>query len=480
MQKVLQKAIMDARNHLKNGASLKTLSIKMVCFAIMMCVVVACKKDDPEEKEPGDKEVTFVSVTANGSEGSSTTELTLTFSEAIEGLAAADITVGGGTIKGALTGAGPEYKLAVTATSSGSVPVSVSKTGYQIEGSPKNVNIFFDAGFVNVVFSAVAANGSATETTTALTLTFDVPIVGLAADDFNVTVVGTVRPTFEIGELQGEGPVYTLPIEGFYAGTSLTVELASEIFGYTITGGPFTTTIHKAGIFIVDDFESKSVGTNYPQPGFRYGQGANANNILEVISDPEGESGKVLHIHGTNYNREWGYTGVHNFGEFEVTLPAGKTLGDYKTIYLDWYFFRGSDGVGPDLPNGGYNYHATEVDENGDPVKVPQQDGAGWYGWGTPEIFIGDGENYATLSNYAPNVRNLVVLYWGHLEGEYEYWGAREWARGIPMRLGSHEDLDPAFAALTSFKVSVASRSGAVNYAIDNVILSEEALPSDD
>jgi len=86
----------------------------------------------------------FNSVTANGSETETTRDLTLTFSRAITGLTAADITLSGvsGVNKGTLSGSGPTYTLPISGfTESGTLTVSVTKSGYNISNSSKTVGI---------------------------------------------------------------------------------------------------------------------------------------------------------------------------------------------------------------------------------------------------------------------------------------------------------------------------------------------------
>ena len=83
-----------------------------------------------------DTDITFNSLTANGVANSiTTTELTLTFSQAIPGLTADDITVIGGATKGTLSGNGPTYTLTVTDITADGADVSVEvkpPTGYTI------------------------------------------------------------------------------------------------------------------------------------------------------------------------------------------------------------------------------------------------------------------------------------------------------------------------------------------------------------
>jgi hypothetical protein len=79
----------------------------------------------------GDTAVTFSSVTANGSSSQSTTQLTLTFSQAITGLSASDISLSGVSVtKGTLSGSGPTYTLGISGqTAGGTLTVAVAKSG---------------------------------------------------------------------------------------------------------------------------------------------------------------------------------------------------------------------------------------------------------------------------------------------------------------------------------------------------------------
>ncbi|MDR1868671.1 MAG: DUF1566 domain-containing protein [Treponema sp.] len=92
--------------------------------------------------------VTFSSLTAYSSTTTTTTTLTLTFSAAITGLSANDITLSdvAGVTNGALSGAGPTYTLGISGfTANGTLTVAVAKTGYTISGSPKTVTISYES-----------------------------------------------------------------------------------------------------------------------------------------------------------------------------------------------------------------------------------------------------------------------------------------------------------------------------------------------
>jgi len=98
--------------------------------------------------DPNATPVTFISVGHNGNATTTTTTLNLTFSAAINGLTADDIILTGMSgINKTLSGSGPTYTLQVNGfTSSGTVSVSVLKTGYRISGNPKTTPITYYGG----------------------------------------------------------------------------------------------------------------------------------------------------------------------------------------------------------------------------------------------------------------------------------------------------------------------------------------------
>jgi formylglycine-generating enzyme required for sulfatase activity len=87
------------------------------------------------------------SVSANGSEIQTTTQLTLNFNEPVSGLTASDITLSGvsgaDSITKSLSGSGPSYTLTIgNVTAGGTLNVAVAKEYYTITGSPKTVIIY--------------------------------------------------------------------------------------------------------------------------------------------------------------------------------------------------------------------------------------------------------------------------------------------------------------------------------------------------
>jgi len=210
--------------------------------------------------------VTFNSVTANGSPANTTTHMTLAFSQAVAGLSLANISVSGvpGVTLGGMSGSGAVRTISISGfTGGGSLSVSVSSpAGYVISGGPLSVNIFHftsppandndnnnndndTSGGDNVVtdtavtFLSVTADGSPTTTTTQLTLVFNRTISRLSAA--NILISGVPGVTLS-GQLSGTGPVFTFPVSGVTVGGSLSVAVSSPP-GYAISGGPLSVNI---------------------------------------------------------------------------------------------------------------------------------------------------------------------------------------------------------------------------------------------
>jgi len=229
-----------------NWQFIKRITIIAMVLITMFSMVTcdADKADDGGKPDNGGKVAAIISVTADGSSTQTTTQLTLSFDKTIEGLSATDITLSGvsGVSKGTLSGSNP-YTLPVSGfTSGGTLNVTVVKSGYTIGNSPKTVVIFHyssqNSSGDNIVaaFVNVTANGSLTQTTTQLTLTFDKAIEGLTANDITLSNVIDVRK----GTLSGNNP-YTLPISGFTSGETLSVAVAKS--GYDINYSPRTVVI---------------------------------------------------------------------------------------------------------------------------------------------------------------------------------------------------------------------------------------------
>jgi formylglycine-generating enzyme required for sulfatase activity len=92
-----------------------------------------------------------------------------------------------------------------------------------------------------ITFNSVAANGSSSQTTTEITLSFSAPINGLNAPDITLSGISGVTK----GSLTGNNP-YTLAISGFTTGGTLTVSVAKP--GFTINGSPRTVTVYYTAV----------------------------------------------------------------------------------------------------------------------------------------------------------------------------------------------------------------------------------------
>jgi predicted small secreted protein len=204
----------------------KNLRLRLITAVLAIAALSLAGCGDPEDG--GGKDVTLVSVAADGGAAATTTALTITFDKAIDGLNADDITLSGveGVTKGALGGAGPEYTLPISGfDAGGTLSVAVKKKGFTISGSPKTVAVFrfvplsvcncygvkdlcvcdegdcecltcepLQAGYLVIV--GVAAANRVYDGTTTVTLTGG-QLVGVAAGDtvnFNLGTLGGGSP----------------------------------------------------------------------------------------------------------------------------------------------------------------------------------------------------------------------------------------------------------------------------------------------
>jgi len=324
---------------------------------------VGCSQ--PTDNNGGDTAVTFNSITADGSSTQTTTQLTLTFSQAITGLSVSDITLSGvsGVTKGTLSGSGPTYTLPISGfTSGGTLSVAVAKSGYAITGSPKTVPIYYytsGSGDIAVTFNSVTADGSATQTTTQLILTFSQAITGFTAGDITLSGVSGVNK----GTLSGSGPSYTLPISGFTVSGSLTVTVAKT--GYAITGSPKTALIYyynsnDTAVTFSSITADGSVAQTTTQLTLTFSQaiiGLSANDI--ILSDVSGVNKGTLSGSGPSYTL--GISGFTSGGTLSVAVvKSGYTIsGSPKTVPIYYYTSGGGGTESITLnPNGQWGWQA--------------------------------------------------------------------------------------------------------------------------
>ncbi|MDR3356728.1 MAG: hypothetical protein LBO04_06020, partial [Spirochaetaceae bacterium] len=190
---------------------------------------------------------TFESLTAN--DAPTTTELTLEFNGAIDGLSADDITITpeDAVVKGTLSGSNGTYRLGISAVLSQEqeteISVGVSRAGYTIDPSSKTVTVY--RAFASVSFTGLTANGAANAaTTTELTLSFSAEIDGLSAGNISIAPAGAVVK----GSLSGSGGTYRLSLSGVSAEREIEVAVAKA--GYTITPSSKTVTVHKTPVAV--------------------------------------------------------------------------------------------------------------------------------------------------------------------------------------------------------------------------------------
>jgi hypothetical protein len=146
-------------------------------------------------------------VTADGDANTTTTQLTFTFSKAVSGLTADNITISeSGVTKGALTGGGTNWSLALTVDTAQNATVAIYKDG--IESGQKPVKVYVAGDPVPPTAWTVTADGDENTPTAALVFTFSAPVSGLTADDIdsNSGIIVTK------GALTGDGTSWSLAL----------------------------------------------------------------------------------------------------------------------------------------------------------------------------------------------------------------------------------------------------------------------------
>ncbi len=166
----------------------------------------------------------------------STTALsvTFTFSEAVTGFVTGDVTVAGGT-KGAFSGSGRSYTLAVTPTSGSNVTVTVAADAATDGGgntgpaSAVTATAVWDATAPTVTIGGVPSKINST-TALSVTFTFSEDVTGFVTGD--VTVTGGTK-----GAFSGSGREYTLAVTPT-SGSNVTVEVAANSATDGLNTGP--------------------------------------------------------------------------------------------------------------------------------------------------------------------------------------------------------------------------------------------------
>ena len=178
--------------------------------------------------EAGDKTLTVRretitwTVSANGAEGAAaSTALAFTFSRALTGLSAEQITIAnepGAVGKGSLAGSGTSWSVALAVGTAGPIRISIAKDG--VEAAAQTVRVHKAA----IVWTAKANGAANTETSTAIALVFSEAVAGLSAEHISVANgTGAVSK----GALAGSGANWSLAVGVTTAG-SVTVSIAKE------------------------------------------------------------------------------------------------------------------------------------------------------------------------------------------------------------------------------------------------------------
>ncbi|HTN37945.1 MAG TPA: endo-1,4-beta-xylanase [Arachidicoccus sp.] len=163
-----------------------------------------------------------------------------------------------------------------------------------------------------------------------------------------------------------------------------------------------------SGSDIVEDFNNKTVGDAYPTTS----DAAKGS----IVADPDGKSGNALHILKN--------TGTA-FAQIKITLPKGRTLGQYVSVGLD---FRGGGCCG----FYGAGMRMAISTEYGNPALT---------GYGGPSSFgVPDGQ----------------------------------WGRGLIVMPMENLNLTQEQKSLTSFILTVGSQTGSPDYLIDNITMNWE------
>lgn len=182
------------------------------------------------------KQVTFDYLQANGDSYTSTTTLTLYFSESIIGLSANDIIIDPndlGIVKGTLSSSiyYVAYELAITGIDkSGEITVSVAKDGYDISSPSKTITVYSKKDNIN--FEGLTANGNWNVTTTALTLIFDQDIPGFSIDDITIDANGSGVKKGTLARI--DTGKYELTIHSLTKNGRTGISITMQKEGYTI------------------------------------------------------------------------------------------------------------------------------------------------------------------------------------------------------------------------------------------------------
>jgi hypothetical protein len=284
------------------------------------------------------------STAADGSATATSTAIIFTFEAAVEGLTAEEVTVTNDTgevTKGSLAvNSGTSYSLGITVNTAGNVKLAITKAG--IESAEKIVAVYKAPVTSDITYSA-AANGNATASSTAITITFSAELEGLTEDQISLT-----NDTGDVTKaaLSGSGTSYSL---GIAVNTPGNVKLAINKEG--IESAEKSVAVYK---FIPVSYTAAANGnatTTSTQINFAFGTavaGLVAGDI-SVTNDTGAIAKGTLSGSGTSYSLGITVTTAGNV-KVKINNKPGieaeeKVVAVYKAPIVDTTYSVLADGV---------------------------------------------------------------------------------------------------------------------------------------
>jgi hypothetical protein len=208
-----------------------------------------------------------------------------------------------------ISGAANASYIITAADVGNAITVTVTRIGYvsDVTSSP-TVAV---PALVERTFNSVTGDGSTTQTTTVLTLTFNQAITGLTADDITLSGIEDIQK----GVLGGTGPTYTLPISGFTSSGTLNVAVVKSGFAVSPIE-PRTVTVNFAGRVSI-------TGTVL------------VGNVLTADTSLLGGSGVITYQwlrNGTNISGATGSTYTVQFADAGTVITVRATRSEENTI----------------------------------------------------------------------------------------------------------------------------------------------------
>ncbi|MCL2066561.1 MAG: hypothetical protein FWG99_03750 [Treponema sp.] len=341
-----------------------------VIFTALVLLWTGCPMGDG-----GDEfSVIFESLSADGwADTFTTTMLTLSFNKPINGLTASDIDFNAGStgaVKGALTGSGKNYELALgDIYQSGEVSVSVTKSRYSISGNQKIVWVHYwiDPSLIQVYFGDIIANGWEEQTTTIINLYFDREIEGLNVSDIIITDTDSTGITKGTLTHIGDGH-YELTVSGITESGQITVEVTKS--GYHIWNNKKQTQVYNSEP--VEVFFS-----NLMANGWHF----ETTTILTLYFSMD----------------------IEGLSNADITFDGGSTGASIGTISKIW--------------NGAYEVPINEIGESGTVSMSVSKEG--YIITGNPQeawVYLGPGDaefsiSFGQISDVVPVIDTDVILY---------------------------------------------------------------------